>query len=98
MTEPKSSEEKSSSDAKLNCQEIVRKLNDYLDDALDESICDKVESHIDNCETCLSLINTLRATLDLFERYRESYHDRPMPEELRARLRAYLKEKIPSIK
>ncbi len=39
-------------------------LSDYLDEQLDDSLCDELEQHLGGCEPCKVFLASLEATID----------------------------------
>jgi len=72
----------------VRCKAMFAELSDYLDEQLDDSLCEEFERHMAGCEPCQAFIATLRATI---ERCRKSSHDCPPGEA--AKLRQVLMEK-----
>ena len=56
-----------------NCRHLLGDLSDYLDGEASDEICAEIERHMDGCEDCQVVIDTLRKTVHL-------YHDLPQPE------------------
>lgn len=71
-----------------HCKAMFAELSDYLDEQLDDSLCEEFERHMEGCEPCQAFIATLRATI---EQCRNSARDCP-PREA-AKLRQKLMEK-----
>ncbi len=42
-----------------NCDGILTVLSEYLDQELDNTFCKHIERHLEKCEPCSSLINSL---------------------------------------
>lgn len=70
------------------CKAMFAELSDYLDEQLDDSLCEEFEHHMAGCEPCQAFIATLKATI---EQCRNSASDCP-PREA-AKLRQELIEK-----
>ena len=70
------------------CKAMFAELSDYLDEQLDDSLCEELEHHMAGCQPCQAFIATLKATI---EHCRSSARDCP-PREA-ARLRRKLMEK-----
>lgn len=70
------------------CKAMFAELSDYLDEQLDDSLCEDLERHMAGCEPCQAFIATLKATI---EQCRNSTRDCP-PREA-AKLRQQLMEK-----
>ena len=71
-----------------HCKAMFAELSDYLDERLDDSLCDEFERHMAGCEPCQAFIATLKATI---EQCRKSAGDCPPAEA--AKLRQSLMEK-----
>jgi len=70
------------------CKAMFAELSDYLDEQLDDSLCEEFERHMAGCEPCQAFIATLKTTI---EQCRKSSRDSP-PHEA-AKLRQELMEK-----
>lgn len=70
------------------CKAMFAELSDYLDEQLDDSLCEDFERHMAGCEPCQAFMATLKATI---EQCRNSARDCP-PREA-AKLRQQLMEK-----
>ena len=46
------------------CKEMFAELSDYLDELLDDSLCDELEQHLGGCEPCKVFLASLEATID----------------------------------
>ncbi|MFO8037133.1 MAG: zf-HC2 domain-containing protein [Anaerolineales bacterium] len=67
-----------------NCQELLTYLSDYIDDNIeDEALCDEIEEHVEACETCRIVVDTLKKTLYL---YQTSAKQTVLPDQVRHRL------------
>jgi len=75
-------------DRPAHCKAMFAELSDYLDEQLDDSLCEEFERHMAGCEPCQAFIATLKATI---EQCRNSSHD-CLPREA-AKLRQELIEK-----
>lgn len=65
-----------------NCRHMLGDLSDYLDGEASAEICAEIEQHMEGCEDCRIVIDTLRKTVLL-------YRDLPppsMPQGARQRL------------
>ena len=72
----------------VRCKAMFAELSDYLDEQLDDSLCEEFERHMAGCEPCQAFIASLKATI---EQCRKSSRDCP-PREA-AKLRQVLMEK-----
>lgn len=65
------------------CRHLLGSLSDYLDGDLEQVLCDEIELHMEECENCRIVIDTLRKTIDLYQ----IASDPPtVPEDVRKRL------------
>ncbi len=65
------------------CQHLLENMSAYLDGEASAELCAEIERHLDGCDDCRVVIDTLRKTITL-------YHELPQPElPLEARLRLY---------
>ena len=46
-----------------SCKALFAQLSDYLDERLDDSLCEKLEEHLDGCEPCKAFLASLEATI-----------------------------------
>jgi RNA polymerase sigma-70 factor (ECF subfamily) len=46
------------------CKAMFAELSNYLDEKLDESLCDELEKHLDGCEACKVFLASLAATIE----------------------------------
>ncbi len=68
---------------KAQCHLLLEKLSDYLDGEVSAELCAEIEHHLDGCDDCRVVVDTLRKTMAL-------YRELPQPElPLEARLRLY---------
>lgn len=46
------------------CKAMFAELSDYLDERLDDSLCEELEKHLDGCRPCKAFLASLEATID----------------------------------
>jgi RNA polymerase sigma-70 factor (ECF subfamily) len=46
-----------------SCKAMFAELSNYLDEQLDDSMCERLEQHLDGCEPCKAFLATLEATI-----------------------------------
>lgn len=68
------------------CKEMFAELSNYLDDELDDSLCDELEKHMDGCEPCKAFLSSLEKSI---QQCRTAPNDFPDPR-IAARLRREL--------
>jgi anti-sigma factor RsiW len=66
-----------------NCRYLLSSLSEYVDGDLDEALCQEIEKHMEGCEDCQIVINTLEKTVDLYHNTTELPE---IPSDVRARL------------
>ena len=73
----------------MNCDELLKALNEYVDGNVDSTICRDFKQHLEQCDPCQIVVDNIRQTITLY-RDGEPY---PMPQEFHDRLREQLKAK-----
>jgi predicted anti-sigma-YlaC factor YlaD len=69
---------------KRECTQLLDYLSEYLDDELeDEPLCAEIEAHLESCDNCRVVVDTLKKTISL---YRSSAEHTELPERVRKRL------------
>ena len=66
-----------------NCRYLLSSLSAYIDGELSEALCQEIERHMENCENCQIVINTLQKTVDL---YHQTIEPAEIPTDVRDRL------------
>src|SRR5437660_3130747 len=59
------------------CKAMFAELSDYLDEQLDDSLCEELERHMSDCGPCQAFLATLEATIEQLRRPAEGC---PLPE------------------
>lgn len=70
----------------MSCRHMLGDLSDYIDGELEAELCAEIEQHMECCENCRIVVDTLTRTVTL-------YHDhghRPLPDDVKGRLFAAL--------
>ncbi|HUV92458.1 MAG TPA: anti-sigma factor [Anaerolineales bacterium] len=65
------------------CRYLLDSLSDYIDSTLSSELCDEIERHMEDCEDCRIVVDSLRKTIYL---YHETAAPLAVPDEVRARL------------
>jgi RNA polymerase sigma-70 factor (ECF subfamily) len=68
------------------CKEMFAELSNYLDDGLDDSLCEELEKHMDGCEPCKAFLSSLEKSI---QQCRTAPNESPDPR-VAARLRREL--------
>lgn len=54
----------------LRCKKLFAELSNYLDQQLDDSLCDQIEQHMDGCSPCQVFLASLERTVEQCRRHR----------------------------
>ena len=46
------------------CKEMFADLSNYLDDELDDSLCEELEKHMEGCEPCVAFLDSLEKSIE----------------------------------
>lgn len=46
------------------CKALFAELSNYIDDQLDDSLCEELEKHLDGCEPCKAFLSSLETTIE----------------------------------
>lgn len=68
------------------CKEMFAELSNYLDDELDDSLCEELEKHMDGCQPCKAFLSSLEKSI---QQCRMAPNESPDPR-VAARLRREL--------
>lgn len=66
-----------------NCRQLLDSLSDFVDGSLAEELCVEIERHLNDCEDCHVVVDTLRKTIYL---YRSTADPVEVPFDVRERL------------
>jgi len=73
----------------LTCQELVELVTDYLEDALPPAERARFDSHIRQCDACLTYLQQMRTTLELLGSLSPQHVDRDAERTLLQAFRAW---------
>lgn len=65
------------------CQQLLGSLSDYIDGELQAELCAELEAHIQDCDNCRIVVNTMRKTIEL---YQQTTPPAELPGDIRERL------------
>ena len=51
----------------MNCEELMRHLNDYVDGEIDPDICEAFNRHMADCNPCQVVVDNIRKTITLYK-------------------------------
>ena len=74
----------------LTCKEFLSELSDYLDEATDREIREKLERHIAECPNCFVICDTTKNTISVYKGMKAC----TIPEDVHSRLMAAVERKI----
>ena len=73
----------------MTCDELLKALNDYVDDEAVLAVCREFADHLAGCNPCQVVVDNIRNTIRLYK----AGQPYPMPPEFQARLRDALRAK-----
>lgn len=73
----------------MNCDELLKTLNEYVDGVLEPGVCKEFEQHLAGCNPCQVVVDNIRKTITLYKEG-QPYE---VPLEFKQRLRATLKDR-----
>ena len=66
-----------------NCRRLLDTLSDYIDGALGKEVCAEIDKHLEDCEDCRIVVDSLRKTIYL---YHTTSEPPLVPEDVKQRL------------
>ena len=66
-----------------DCRRLLGSLSEYVDGELNEELCSVLEQHLEECEDCRIVVDTLRKTVYLYHTTAET---ETVPPDIRQRL------------
>jgi len=66
-----------------HCHDLMETLSDYVDGDLNPVLCEELERHLRECPNCRIVVNTLRKTIEL---YQKETQEETLPSDVRERL------------
>jgi len=66
-----------------NCSHLLKSLSEYIDGAISQELCAEIDRHLEDCDNCRIVVDSLRKTVYL---YKVSAQETEMPEDVRQRL------------
>jgi anti-sigma factor RsiW len=73
----------------MNCEELLKTLNEYVDGNVDLADCQQFEEHLAGCNPCQVVVDNIRKTITLYKAG-EPY---PMPPEFHETLHNTLRSR-----
>ncbi|HVN77610.1 MAG TPA: zf-HC2 domain-containing protein [Terriglobia bacterium] len=50
----------------MDCRRLLEELNLYIDGSLEKEICEQLEAHLQDCQRCRIVLDTIKKTITLF--------------------------------
>ena len=66
-----------------DCKQLLGTLSEYVDGELSKELCHVLETHMEDCENCRIVVDTLRKTVNL---YHDTAETEILPGDIRQRL------------
>lgn len=67
----------------FSCKRLLGNLSDYIDGELSDELCQELQRHMDGCENCRVVFDTLTKTVYLYQANAQATE---LPDEVRGRL------------
>jgi anti-sigma factor (TIGR02949 family) len=65
------------------CKQLMGNLSEFIDGELEAELCAELEQHLEGCDNCRIVVNTLRKTIELYKQTNEPIE---LPHAVRNRL------------
>ena len=80
---------------KMNCDELLKALNEYVDGTLAPGVCEQLEHHLAGCNPCQIVVDNIRKTITLYKNGKPLELPPQASERLRQCLRQRWRKKFP---
>lgn len=80
----------------MNCEELLKQLNDYVDGTVEPGFCEEFERHMAGCNPCQVVVDNIRKTITLYKDGQPYELPVPFRQKLHSVLRERWKEKFPA--
>ena len=54
-------------DKQEHCKHLVENISNYVDGSLSKQLCFELEKHLEDCENCRVVVNTLKKTIEIYQ-------------------------------
>jgi len=71
-----------------DCEELLSGISDYIDGTASKELCAELQHHMEGCENCRVVVDTIQKTVHLYKGDQEV----DLPEGFQARLHGTLRE------
>jgi anti-sigma factor (TIGR02949 family) len=66
-----------------DCRKLLGSLSEYVDGELDDELCNVLEQHLEHCQDCRIVVDTLKKTVYLYHKTAPAEN---LPSDIRNRL------------
>jgi anti-sigma factor RsiW len=73
----------------MKCEELLAALNAYIDGEIDPQLCEELSRHLEGCDPCKVVVDTIRKTVTIYKGETEY----EIPAQVHARLHECLRKK-----
>ena len=73
----------------MKCEELLKRLNEYVDGTVDPGLCAEFEKHMSGCNPCQVVVDNIRKTITLYKNGQPC----ELPIEFRNRLHSALRQR-----
>jgi hypothetical protein len=73
----------------MQCEELLKTLNEYVDGTLEPGVCAQFQEHLAGCNPCRIVVDNIRKTIQLYKGDEVFV----LPVEVRTRLHATLRDR-----
>ena len=73
----------------MTCEELLKALNDYVDDETVIAVCQEFAAHLAGCNPCQVVVDNIRQTIRLYK----DGQPYPIPPECEGRIKSALRAK-----
>ncbi|GAP41630.1 anti-sigma factor family protein [Flexilinea flocculi] len=67
-----------------SCKQMLGNLSEFIDGDLQAELCSEIEEHLKNCKNCRIVVDTLKKTVELYEKC--ASEETNLPNDVRERL------------
>lgn len=71
------------------CDKRIQEIADYIDGELDSEVCEKLEKHLDECENCRLMVDSMKQTVQLCR----DGHCEDLPEDIAEKLNESIRKR-----
>jgi len=71
------------------CRSLFEKLSEYIDNELDEALCEKIEHHLKGCPPCQACLATLKQTVAMCKQMKSARVPKDFSERLHRMMAQY---------